>query len=67
MTKIAHSLPVRTRLPLAAWAVAALVTLFSIASSLLHLSPVSFNGGGTGVEQATHGKEMKTSLLAALK
>jgi hypothetical protein len=58
------SLPVRTRLPLAAWAVAGLVTLFSIASSLLHLAPVSFNGG---LEQATHGKETKTSMLAALK
>ena len=63
MTKIAHSLPVRTRLPLAAWAVAALVTLFSLASSLLHLSPVIH--GVQSIEQAIHGKETRTSMLAA--
>ncbi len=67
MHKHPSSLPVRTRLPLAAWAVAGLVTLFSIASTLLHLAPVSFNGGATSIEQATHGKETKTSMLAALK
>ena len=60
MTKIAHCLPVRTRLPLAAWAVAALVTLFSIASSLLHLSH-----GIQSIEQAIHGKETRTGMFAA--
>jgi hypothetical protein len=35
MLKLPPTLPVRTRVPLAAWAVAALVTLFSLASSLL--------------------------------
>ncbi len=64
MRKCPSSLPVRTRLPLAAWAVAALVTLFSIASTLLHLAPGS---AGSATEQATHGKETKTSLLAALR
>ena len=36
MLKIPDTLPVRTRLPLAAWAVAAAVTLASLMSSLLH-------------------------------
>lgn len=36
MLKIPGTPPVRTRLPLAAWAVAAVVTLFSLVSSLLH-------------------------------
>jgi hypothetical protein len=36
MLKIPERLPVRTRLPLAAWAVAAVVTLFSLMSSLVH-------------------------------
>ena len=38
MLKIPETLPVRTRLPLAAWAVAAVVTLFSLMSALLHAS-----------------------------
>jgi hypothetical protein len=33
---IPDTIPVRTRLPLAAWAVAAAVTLASVMSSLLH-------------------------------
>ena len=37
MLKIPETLPVRTRIPLAVWAVAAVVTLFSLTSSLLHL------------------------------
>ena len=40
MLKIPNSIPVKTRLPLSAWAVAAVLTLFSVASSMLHLSPV---------------------------
>ena len=34
MRKIAGSLPVKTRVPLAAWVLAGLVTLFSMVSSL---------------------------------
>jgi hypothetical protein len=37
MLRIPETLPVRTRIPLAIWAVAAVVTLFSLTSSLLHL------------------------------
>jgi hypothetical protein len=36
MLKIPKTLPVRTRLPLAAWAVAGLVALFSLMSTLVH-------------------------------
>jgi hypothetical protein len=41
MLKIPNSIPVKTRLPLSAWAVAALLTVFSVVSSMLHLSPVN--------------------------
>ena len=40
MIKIA-SVPVKTRLPLTAWALAGLVTLVSVVSSLVHLAPAS--------------------------
>ena len=38
MLIIQGTIPVRTRLPLAAWAVAGVVALFSVASSLMHAS-----------------------------
>ena len=37
MIKIAGTLPVKSRLPLSAWLLAALVTVFSFASSLINL------------------------------
>jgi len=37
MRKISGTLPVKTRLPVAAWAVAGVVTLFSLISTLLHV------------------------------
>ena len=40
MLKIPNSIPVKTRLPLSAWAVAAVLTFFSVVSSILHLSPL---------------------------
>jgi hypothetical protein len=43
MLRIPETLPVRTRIPLVVWAVAAVVTLFSLTSSLLHL-PASNHG-----------------------
>jgi hypothetical protein len=46
MTKI----PIKTRLPLSAWVVAALVALFSLVSSLMH-APAS-NGLASAVAQA---------------
>ena len=41
MIKIAGSVPVKTRLPLTAWVFAGLVTLFSVVSSLVHVTPAS--------------------------
>ena len=38
MLKIVGTLPVKTRLPFAAWALAGLVTLFSLVNSLTHIS-----------------------------
>jgi hypothetical protein len=37
MTKSTFGIPVRTRVPLKAWVLAALVALFSLATSALHL------------------------------
>jgi hypothetical protein len=37
MLKIPPTLPVRTRVPLAAWAIAAVITLYSLMSSLLQM------------------------------
>ena len=38
MFKIVGTLPVKTRLPFKAWVLAGLVTLFSILTSLMHVS-----------------------------
>jgi len=38
MNKIVGTLPVKTRLPFKAWVLAGLVTLFSIATSLMHVA-----------------------------
>jgi len=67
MIKLPKTIPVRTRLPLSAWAVAALVTVFSLASSALHLSPVA-SSGGAHVEQATQPEKLpNTRVMAALR
>ena len=41
MIKITCGVPVKTRLPLTAWILAALVTLFSMGSSLVHVASPS--------------------------
>ncbi len=50
MPNIVESLPVKTRLPIEAWALAALVTLFSLVSSISHLAS---HHASPGLEQAT--------------
>jgi hypothetical protein len=52
MLKIPGTLPVRTRLPVAAWAVAGVVTLFSLISTLLHM-PVPSQHAMPQAEQVT--------------
>jgi hypothetical protein len=37
MTRFVENLPVKTRLPVEAWALAGLVTLFSLVCSLIHI------------------------------
>jgi hypothetical protein len=41
MSKMTAGVPVKTRLPLTAWVLAGVVTLFSMASSLVHNAPAS--------------------------
>ncbi len=45
--------PVKTRLPLSAWAVAAVIALFALLSSVLHLSPAG--------RASDAGKELQSS------
>jgi hypothetical protein len=51
MFRIVGSLPIRTRLPLEAWALAGLVALFSLVSSLMHMSVA--DTARPSLEQAT--------------
>jgi hypothetical protein len=60
MFRIVGSLPVRTRLPLEAWALAGLVALFSLVSSLLHMSVADHSR--PSLEQATD--QLKSSQQA---
>ena len=68
MLKIPNSIPVKTRLPLSAWALAALLSIVSVASSLLHLSPVD-HAVNTRVEQTNlpsdHTRNVFKNMMAA--
>lgn len=61
MHKITDTFPVRTRVPLAAWAVAAAVTLASVMSSLLGV-PQASDHARPGAEQ---GVQPKTTVHQA--
>lgn len=41
MVKITGGIPVKTRLPVTAWVLAGLITLFSMVSSFVHVAPPS--------------------------
>lgn len=56
MIKITGSVPIKTRLPLTAWVLAGLVTLFSMVSSLVHVAPAP-NQAVSLSEQAVPVKE----------
>ena len=47
MFKIVGSLPVKTRLPLKAWVLAGLVTLFSLATSLTHVGQATIQAANS--------------------
>ena len=77
MMKIPNSIPVKTRLPLSAWAVAALVSFFCVVSSLLHLSPADHQADARVEQVNVHGDQAKilskqmvaaaTSLFATIR
>lgn len=55
MLKIQGTIPVRTRLPFAAWAVAGVVALCSVLSSYMH-APVPSNHAMPNAEQGVQAK-----------
>jgi hypothetical protein len=77
MLKVPNSIPVKTRLPLSAWAVAALVSFFCVVSSLLHLSPIDHQANARVEEMNLHGDQARilskqmlaaaTSLIATIR
>lgn len=50
MLRISGTPPVKTRLPVAAWAIAGVVTLFSLMSNVLHM-PAPFHQAMPQAEQ----------------
>jgi hypothetical protein len=54
MIKIAGAPPFKSRVPMTAWVLAGLVTLFSIASSLMHIAPSSAVADPEGEPRAHH-------------
>jgi hypothetical protein len=68
MLKVPNSIPVKSRLSFSAWAVAALLSLMSLASSLLHLSPVdqSLNARAEQTNlPSDHTRDVFKSMIAA--
>ena len=61
--KILKTLPIRTRLPLAAWTVAALVTLFSLMSSLVHAPLVSGHAVPSAEQANSQGQAVHQARL----
>ena len=61
MIKITGSVPLKTRLPLAAWVIAGLVTLFSMASSVVHVAPASNQTHSLSVEAAVQARQASVS------
>jgi hypothetical protein len=68
MMNIPNSIPVKTRLPLSAWAAAAMISFFCVVSSMLHLSPVD-NQSNARVEQtnlhADQARILSKQMMAA--
>jgi hypothetical protein len=61
MLRISGTLPVKTRLPVAAWAIAGAVTLFSLMSTVLHLPAPSHHA----MPQAEQGAEPQAAIRQA--
>jgi hypothetical protein len=63
MIKIPDTVRVRTRLPAPAWAVAALVTLFSLASTVAHFAQAC-QGTSSSFEHATQQTKVQDKAKA---
>ena len=61
MLRIVETLPAKTHLPLEAWALTELVTLFSIVSTVAHMSQAT-NGASPTIE---HAMEQESALNQA--
>jgi len=61
MLRIPGTPPVKTRLPVAAWVIAGVVTLLSLMSTLLHMSPPPLHV----MPQAEQGVEPLTAVQQA--
>jgi hypothetical protein len=62
---IVGSLPVKTRLPLKAWVLAGLVTLFSLATSLMHIGQPTTQAANSATAHYASVADL-INLLAAL-
>jgi len=67
MLKLLPTLPVRTRVPLAVWAVAGMITVLSLASSLLHAATAPSKHAAPRAEQGHQTSEtcQKVKIWAA--
>jgi hypothetical protein len=66
MIKITGSLPVKSRLPLSAWLLAALVTVFSVASSLINVGVMPNQAISIASQGNPSTQEAHPNVLAAL-
>jgi hypothetical protein len=66
MIKIAGTLPVKSRLPLGAWLLAALVTVFSFASSLTNAGTKPNQDSPIAFQENQPTQEAHANVLAAL-
>ena len=64
MRGFTETLPVKTRLPLAAWVFAGLVTLFSLVSTLMQV-PANDQANATDMAQAVQDMSGNKGIIAA--
>jgi len=66
MIKIAGTLPVKSRLPLSVWLLAALVTVLSVASSLINVGTMPNQAISIASQGNPATQEAQANVLAAL-
>ena len=57
-----HPIDYKTRLPLIAWVLAGLVTLFSMVSSLMHVAPASNQTQSLSEQATVPGRDHQASV-----